>query len=1021
MSQPRKRFKLECLECGSQFDNDYKYRHEKAKHNGKHVQVKHAGSFANPFEASKRRKQNSISSPLIPTSSFIHQKPVVNTTPSDNLSVIDEPAEDHSAPLAIKEQLPPILLQSLPLSSPSSTSPPPPSPPPPLSSSSSSPPPPPSSSPPSPSLPPPPPSPPPSSPLSPSSLPPSSSPPPPPETQCHDSEPEYSWINLAGQVTEFLTNFKIVEELINQVKKDAIPNPKIFFSEMIDCLAKIHNESGELLEYAQKEDKNFWNSDVNLQVGNDTLIEHDPGKRKRVMSSNERYYLNSLGPFQPKLNSYPINTDIPKKKQCHFNPAWYTEFPLLEYSPFKDAAFCFACSLFHTGAGRSNANAEWVSVGVRQWHKMKSRGTTKRGKLLLHFTSESHQAAMSDLCHFISGGSHIDVLLDKSIREKHIKEEQEKHYHMKVIQILIDVAKTLGRQGLAFRGQESLEEKDGGNFKQVVNLLSRHCATMKKWLVETSQRPHHVTYLSNVSQNEFIDLLGTKIREFILKEVDEVEFYSIMADTTPDSLHQDRLAINIRYIIETSEGPIPIERLLKLDIVLTKKTGEELAEKIFSSLNSLGISSSKIVFQSYDFARNMSGEYKGTQKKFSEKCEKTILYIPCQAHRMNIFVETACNASCLIRGYFDVLEALYVFFSGSSKRLQNLREELKTIENSLELKNLSKTRWTARAESVKAVWISYESIVRVLELIKLNFNDFDSKSRAAASGLHKKMLDFDFICSLFFTKNILFKIKHLTESLEKAELNIVDAMQLIQGTMKSFEEINNDEEINSLIKSSLCFAKNLKTSPEDEYLKNHRLRHAPRKLDNNPETNTSFDLMTYYRKEFKVVLNVFTSCIQDNLKNTLSIFEPFQTIFTIPLHRNNCSIEAITSIVESYPELFPKDIECLHVELQMLLDASESCLSFVDISKMAFKLRNVLPSAYKICRLILTSPLSSASCERSFSKLKLVFNNLRTNMGDDRLDSLMLLFTAKDIVDKIDTHDIVTKWSQLKLRRVKVN
>lgn len=99
-----------------------------------------------------------------------------------------------------------------------------------------------------------------------------------------------------------------------------------------------------------------------------------------------------------------------------------------------------------------------------------------------------------------------------------------------------------------------------------------------------------------------------------------------------------------------------------MDIVLTKKSGEELAGKIVTALQSMGISIKNIVFQSYDFAKNMSGKLKGTQQKLAEKCEKRIPYIPCHAHRINIFVEASCNASCLIKEFFNVLEALYVFF-----------------------------------------------------------------------------------------------------------------------------------------------------------------------------------------------------------------------------------------------------------------------------------------------------------------------------------------------------------------------
>lgn len=84
------------------------------------------------------------------------------------------------------------------------------------------------------------------------------------------------------------------------------------------------------------------------------------------------------------------------------------------------------------------------------------------------------------------------------------------------------------------------------------------------------------------------------------------------------------------------------------------------------------------------------------------------------------------------------------------------------------------------------------------------------------------------------------------------------------------------------------------------------------------------------------------------------------------------------------PEMLSDDLECLHSEIQILLDACKECENFDDISKKALTLRNVLPRAFCIVKLVLTSPVSSASSERSFSRLKLVYNHLRTTVSDKK-------------------------------------
>lgn len=266
----------------------------------------------------------------------------------------------------------------------------------------------------------------------------------------------------------------------------------------------------------------------------------------------------------------------------------------------------------------------------------------------------------------------------------------------------------------------------------------------------------------------------------------------------------------------------------------------------------------------------------------------------------------------------------------------------------------------------------------------------------------------------------MFKVKNITEFLEAEKLNIIDAMQLIESTVKSFQEINDEKKIDALVKSAASFAKNCNVDPEKDFNKHHRHRLKPKKIDENPETAAVIEFSQFYRKEFKILLDIFTSTVNKHLQSMVILLRPFQETFRIPADRKNCTIYMIEAMIKVCPEILLDEPECLHSEIQILLDASKECKNFDDIFKKACMLRNVIPRAFRIVKLVLTSPVSSASSERSFSRLKLVYNHLRTTMSDERLDSLLVLFSARDIVDKINIQEIVNKWSLLKHRRVKM-
>ena len=113
-----------------------------------------------------------------------------------------------------------------------------------------------------------------------------------------------------------------------------------------------------------------------------------------------------------------------------------------------------------------------------------------------------------------------------------------------MISILLDVARTLARQSLAFRGDG---DDTKGNFHQITRLVSRHNPSLKHWLESKDMKQFQTTYMSGKSQNEFTQLLADAVREDIVQEVSTAGMFGVMADTTPDVSNKDQLAVAVRY------------------------------------------------------------------------------------------------------------------------------------------------------------------------------------------------------------------------------------------------------------------------------------------------------------------------------------------------------------------------------------------------------------------------------------------------------------------------------------------
>ncbi len=348
------------------------------------------------------------------------------------------------------------------------------------------------------------------------------------------------WLECLGKFASITDSIAIADKFLSELKSTDLLHEFNSVLKIIDITEAIKEKCDAVLKIGEnfislheKKSENLERAD---SFQDTSLIPHDPGSRPQIKNTNQRNYLISLGPHQPTLIRFPKD-----KQGNRFNPSWYQQFPHLEYSIVKNAAFCFTCILFPNS---SNTN-EWFTTGVQKFKKMCSRGGNKVGKLQSHFSSRPHRKAMEDYRNFLVKTGHIDVALNKEARNILMEAKRQKIFHAEVINILFDVTRTLAKQGLAFRG--SSDDSDG-NFVQIVHLLARHNSVLKTWLEKRSERSYHVNYLSPNSQNEFIELLGKEVQSKVISEIQAAPLYTIMADTTPDSSHKDMISLIVRFV-----------------------------------------------------------------------------------------------------------------------------------------------------------------------------------------------------------------------------------------------------------------------------------------------------------------------------------------------------------------------------------------------------------------------------------------------------------------------------------------
>ncbi|CAB4028662.1 zinc finger MYM-type 1-like, partial [Paramuricea clavata] len=721
-----------------------------------------------------------------------------------------------------------------------------------------------------------------------------------------------TWISCFGMLQHLCSNLTDCQELISKAEKIDAPQSENLLGELLDVVERANRLSSSLLSDANQALRH-----INLE--NEASV----SCRRDIITDEDRVCIIKQGPFQPKLSRYPRNSDIPPPKHSHFSSEWLNTYPHLEYPIKKDAAFCFVCQLFPSAPGCRKSESAWTLNGVGAWHKMKSRGTGKPGKLAAHFSSSSHRETLKALLAFQNKSNHVDVMLDKDCRKALIEEEAETQRNREAIKTLLDVARTLARQGISFRG--SSNEKDGnGNFQQIVGLVARQSPSFKRWLNDAATRPHRVNYLSSRSQNEFLTLLAGNVSDRVVAQINEATMFSVIADTTPDVSHVDQLSVVARYV---DKDGIPQERLVDIR-ELHYKTGEGHAQEIIFSLNAKSVDTNGIVFQSYDYTSSMSGVFKGCQAKMKEHLEREVPYFPCLAHRFNTTVEHSCEASVAVCKLFEILQELYFFFTSSTKRYGVLGGKVKESEygKPLELRNLSATQ-----------------IIEALEELE---NSADTKTKAKAGILLDRVKSFEFIVMLMFMRNIMIKTKILTKQIQSVDINIIDTLEAAKATISTLRHLREDEEnLNQQISASVAFSERHGIDLVAEYDRHHRPRRPSRRADERPETATN---------------------LPHNVQVACDIVAPAIRLL-LPPFNSDPKLEDVKSLTMMLPESIRPDNEVLCVELTLFRQGEITTIR--EAARFAMDCESIFPLTSRCYRLILTAPITSAASERSFSKL----------------------------------------------------
>lgn len=714
------------------------------------------------------------------------------------------------------------------------------------------------------------------------------------------------------------------------------------------------------------------------------------------------------GGYKPILSLYP------RKLQGHkfrsFHKEWYKQYDWLEYSPTADAAFCFSCRMFKGNEKNSGQiDSTFFEKGFSAWYR--AGEAFKKHQLSKYHLNSS--TALYNYLHNTSIASKIDELHAYETSQKEIERQNNRI----TMNRLIDIVICLVKSGRPFRGHdESSHSVNQGLFKELVNLLSKYDTVLKKHLIEG---PKHALYTSNRIQNDLIMSIHNVILQTIKINVQN-SFISILADETSDVGHHEQISIIIRYFDE--EKNRPIETLVSLQR-LKSTTAQDIFNSLCSVLDLMNKHWEDVLSVCFDGASTMSGHLNGVQSKCKEK-NNSIMYVHCYAHCLNlVLVDSICEKSNskgkqnrLIFNFLGTVQFIYNFIENSPMRHATLEKVAKETGDKLHtLKSCSNTRWACRAEAVKAIMNNYEVLIIAIENICENCPV--PEMRAKGIGLLYQLKTFDFIFGMYMMNPILMLILKVSTLLQEPNLNLVLAMKNVNSLRSTLDSMRNDDsEYKQMFDRSVILCKK-----HDIAIPDSNSRKVSTRLDSNSSNqaffNTKFDelkITVFYPLLDKLLSGIDLRFKQD----TFDLVDAIACMLNMNLTQKTTKILSTFSKV-SEDELITELKLLKNYENAMQLNgaSSKSIYEWIDWLKTTGN-STVYTCVFKTLKMFTIIPVTSCTCERVFSKLTIVKNKLRSTMSQERLESLLLLFTEQEIVSKVDLNAVIDEFNSMGNRRM---
>ena len=526
-------------------------------------------------------------------------------------------------------------------------------------------------------------------------------------------------------------------------------------------------------------------------------------------------------------------------------------------------------------------------------------------------------------------------------------------------------------------------------------------------------------YRTRLVAREFaVICLAEVLRDNILDDVRSSPAYTVGVDESTDISTVEEMVLYCWYLL----NGVPVVRFLGL-YGMPKADAATITTTIQEKLLAYGLDESKLFAFGSDGASVMTGCESGVGVRLRSNMP-CLLYFHCLAHRLALSSKDAAGDIGFFENFDTTLHSISTYFARAGLRKHNfiqIQEALGFDTVTGILKDVE-TRWLSKGASVDSIYNTLPALVE----------EFQNSDSDVAKALLSAVTSLDFIGTLCFYKDILHRLNLLSKCFQADVIDFEVAADLVQGTRVSLEAfyINCQRPGGTTLKGLIQQLQKVEEGETTLHYVHHR---GTLDIVNIEQANV--DALYMHVKMFATSLHAELGerYPDQPMMSALDIFSPrrFPRDSTLLEDYENDKLQTLIDHYSEEHRGYEFDAPLLDADRVMeQWDTLKTVMFAAKIWEKSFSnfwtpyLSSPSTQYEDITFLVSIRcilPLTTACCERGFSKMKIIKTYLRNRLMDSTLSALMMCsLNGPELSDKVAVNELCyqayLKWSALKCR-----